>query len=184
MIIRIIIVIAISLIAGFGYQTSVTPSKLVKKEIVETPAKFENIPLDPPPIVIPNTMVWPVPESEITSGFGPRDLDGYHYGLDFGGPYDFPIPAVVSGSVIFAGWNYGLEIRIQGDDGLVYLYGHLNRIDVVVGQTVSMGQQIGLMGSTGFSTGPHLHLEVWENGIPIDPYPLLKDRGETKYIPQ
>jgi murein DD-endopeptidase MepM/ murein hydrolase activator NlpD len=180
MLIRIIIVLTTSLGAGFAYQTSVTPSEPVKNEIVEIPVIVENIPLDPPPIVIPNTMVWPVPESEITSHFGPRDLDGYHYGLDFGGPYNLPIPAVVGGTVIFAGWNYGYEVRIQ-DGHYIYLYGHLNQIDVALGQTVLMGQQIGLMGSTGFSTGPHLHLEIWDNGVPIDPYPVLKDKAVIKY---
>jgi murein DD-endopeptidase MepM/ murein hydrolase activator NlpD len=130
-------------------------------------------------------MVWPFPESEITSPFGPRpELDGYHYGLDFGTGWNDPIPAVTSGTVIFAGWNYGLDIRIQGDDGLVYIYGHLNYINVSVGQYVAMGEIIGLSGSTGFSLGPHLHLEIQENGIPIDPYPLLKDRTQTKYIPR
>ena len=135
--------------------------------------------------VIPNTMVWPFPESTLTSTFGPRDLWGlgFHYGLDFGVDYNTPIPAVVGGTVVFAGWNYGLDVRIQNGQ-YTYIYAHLNRIDVVVGQTVEMGQIIGLVGSTGFSTGPHLHLEVLDNGTPIDPYPLLKQYGEVKYIPK
>jgi murein DD-endopeptidase MepM/ murein hydrolase activator NlpD len=184
MFIRIIIVITTSLGAGFGY-TFISPSEAIKTEAVESTPFVNKSLSDRPPIVIPNTMVWPVPESEITSHFGPRDLLGlgFHYGLDFGGPYNLPIPAVVGGTVIFAGWNYGYEVRIQ-DGQYTYLYAHLNQIDAVVGQTVSMGQQIGLMGSTGFSTGPHLHLEVWDNGVPIDPYPILKDRAEVKYIPR
>jgi murein DD-endopeptidase MepM/ murein hydrolase activator NlpD len=136
--------------------------------------------------VIPNTMVWPFPESTISSTFGDRpDLYwlGHHDGLDFGVDYNLPIPAITEGTVIYAQWRYGLEVRIQNGQ-YTYLYAHLNRIDVVVGQYVQMGEPIGLVGSTGYSTGPHLHLEIWDNGVPIDPYPILKDRGKTKYIPR
>jgi murein DD-endopeptidase MepM/ murein hydrolase activator NlpD len=182
---RIIIVIGTAVSGIFG-----TTAQLVSQNTPETvqtapTAIIEKAPLDKPPIEVPPTMVWPFPESTITSLFGPRpELGGYHYGIDFGVDWNSPIPAVTEGTVIFAGWNYGLDVRIQAPDGLVYIYGHLNRIDVVVGQYVSMGQVIGLVGSTGFSTGPHLHLEVLQDGVPIDPMPMLRERTPTKYIPQ
>jgi murein DD-endopeptidase MepM/ murein hydrolase activator NlpD len=176
MLIRIIIVAAAAL--GFGISTQVP-----KPEPVVAP-EFQKPQIDPAPkvTIIPNTMVWPVAPSEITSYFGDRPQLGYHYGIDFGGTWGVSIPSVTDGTVIFAGWNYGNEIRIQGTDGYTYLYGHLNSIHVSVGQTVSMGQEIGLMGSTGYSTGPHLHLEVWDNGVPFDPLPMLQDRTQTKKI--
>lgn len=135
--------------------------------------------------VIPATMVWPFPESSITSPFGDRPQLGYHEGLDFGTGWNEPVPAVVAGTVVFAQWRYGYEVRVVDPSGqFTYLYAHLNRIDVVVGQYVEMGQSVGLSGSTGFSTGPHLHLEIWDNGVPVDPYPILKDRTQEKYIPR
>jgi murein DD-endopeptidase MepM/ murein hydrolase activator NlpD len=131
--------------------------------------------------IIPNTMVWPVSPTEITSPFGDRpELPfGFHYGLDFGTGWSDPIPAVIGGTVIFAGWSYGNEIRIQNGQ-YTYLYAHLSKIDVVVGQEVAMGEIIGLSGSTGLSLGPHLHLEIWDNGVPIDPYPILVAQTEVK----
>lgn len=176
MLFRIIIVAATAL--GFGL-TSQVAQKPEKPIMVEVP-RPDVVP--DPVVTIPPSMVWPISPTEITSYFGDRPQLGYHYGLDFGGSYNTPIPAVTEGTVIFAGWNYGNEIRIQSTDGYVYLYGHLNSIEVQVGQTVSMGQQIGLMGSTGYSTGPHLHLEVWNNGVPFDPYPMLQDRTQTKIV--
>lgn len=118
---------------------------------------------------------WPFQNIEITSWYGPRDLDGFHYGIDFGATYDVPIMAIAEGTVVFAGWNIGNEVRIQHGN-FTFVYGHLNRIDVQVGQEISTGQIIGLNGSTGFSTGPHLHLEIWNNGVPVDPYPILVDK--------
>lgn len=149
--------------------------------------------IDREPVPIPLTMMWPVAESEITSHFGPRDTSGcwacdsYHTGLDFGGPWNQPIPAIVAGTVTVVGWHYGLGYWVVITDGSrSYVYGHLtaysNPPEVYVGAQVQMGQIIGLMGSTGFSTGPHLHLEIWENNLtPIDPYPILKEQTVQRY---
>lgn len=175
MIIRTIIVAA-SIFAVAHILTPDAPTSLPPKQ---TSSNFCNIVEHTE--TIPNTMVWPVAESEITSFFGPRDLwiSPYHYGLDFGTGWNDPIPAVIGGTVVFAGWNYGNEVRIQNGQ-YTYLYGHLNRIEVVLGQEVAMGQVIGLSGSTGLSLGPHLHLEIWDNGVPIDPYPILKEQTQVK----
>lgn len=158
---------------------------VVGEQSVPTPEPTKDAPVEPVRdvvTVIPNTMVWPFPESEISSPFGDRPDLGYHEGIDFGADYNVPIPAVAEGTVVFAQWRYGYEVRIQDPTGqFIYLYAHLNRIDVVVGQYVQMGESIGLVGSTGYSTGPHLHLEIWDKGVPIDPYPILKDRTQTKY---
>lgn len=131
--------------------------------------------------IIPNTMVWPVSPTEITSYFGERpELPfGFHYGLDFGTGWSDPIPAVIGGTVVYAGWNYGNEVRVQNGQ-YTYLYAHLSEINVSVGQEVAMGEIIGLSGSTGLSLGPHLHLEIWDNGVPIDPYPILVVQTEVK----
>jgi murein DD-endopeptidase MepM/ murein hydrolase activator NlpD len=137
--------------------------------------------------VIPNTMIWPFPESSISSTFGPRpELSwlGHHDGLDFGVDYNTPIPSIAEGTVIYAGWYYGLEIRIADPTGrYIYRYAHLNNFSVSLGEYVAMGQVIGLVGSTGFSTGPHLHLEILDNGVPTDPYPILRDKSKIKYVP-
>jgi murein DD-endopeptidase MepM/ murein hydrolase activator NlpD len=142
---------------------------------------------------IPLTMMWPVAESEITSHFGLRDVtgcwvcDSNHTGLDFGGAWNQPIPASVAGVVTVVGWHYGLGYWVVVSDGSrSYVYGHLaaysNPPEVFVGAQVSMGQTIGLMGSTGFSTGPHLHFEIWENNVtPVDPYPILKEQTVQRY---
>lgn len=132
--------------------------------------------------VIPATMMWPFGEDRISSPFGDRPQLGYHYGVDFGVDYNTPIPAVAAGTVIFAQWNWGNEVRIQDPSGrYIYIYAHLNRIDVSPGQVVSLGQQIGLVGATGYATGPHLHLEIQDNGVPVDPLPLLREFSVVKY---
>jgi murein DD-endopeptidase MepM/ murein hydrolase activator NlpD len=174
MFIRLVIVVAIS---SSALAFNSTPNSI-------TPFEASNLRRDVV-TVIPNTMVWPFPESTISSTFGDRPelyWLGHHDGLDFGVDYNTPIPAVVGGTVIFVGWYYGNEVRIQDPSGrYVYRYAHLNDFSVNVGDYVQMGQTIGLVGSTGFSTGPHLHLEILDNGIPVDPYPLLKEKTKVKY---
>lgn len=119
-------------------------------------------------------------DGPITSGFGMRvhPILGYgrlHAGIDFGGAYGSPIRAADAGTVIFAGWygGYGKAVIISHGGGLTTLYGHASAIYVSEGQIVQRGQLIAAVGSTGFSTGPHLHFEVRQAGEPIDPQQYL-----------
>ena len=125
------------------------------------------------------SMSWPV-SGTITSPFGWRHspfgggLD-FHPGLDIGAPMGTTITAAAGGTVISAGWygGYGNYILIDHGGGVATGYGHCSRIFVAAGQTVQRGQAIGAVGSTGASTGPHLHFEVRVNGKPVDPAPRL-----------
>lgn len=109
--------------------------------------------------------IWPA-KGVLTSGYGWR-WGRMHKGVDIAAPIGTPIVAAAPGEVVFAGWNsggYGNLVKIKHEDGSVTLYAHNNRILVRTGQYVDQGQQISEMGSTGFSTGPHLHFEVHPNG--------------------
>ena len=112
----------------------------------------------------------------ITSGFGLRmhPLLRYmrmHKGLDIGAPWGTPVYAAIAGVVKVAGRSagYGNLIKLDHGGGIASGYGHLSRILVRPGQQVARGQQIGAVGSTGMSTGPHLHWEVWKNGVAVNP---------------
>ena len=112
----------------------------------------------------------------ITSTFGMRrhPILGYrrmHSGVDFGGGYGAPIYAVSDGTVTIAGrtGGFGNYVKLSHGAGLGTGYGHMSRIAVRLGQHVSRGQVIGYIGSTGLSTGPHLHFEVYRNGVPVNP---------------
>lgn len=124
------------------------------------------------------SMTWPVPASHrITSNFGYRQCPFHgrelHPGIDIGAPSGSAIVASGSGKVIYAGWRggYGNTIIIDHGDGVTSLYGHQRSggIRVSTGQHVKAGQRIGTVGSTGNSTGPHLHWEVRVNGSPRNP---------------
>lgn len=119
--------------------------------------------------------------TRLTSGFGWRmhpiaKVRKFHNGLDIGAPTGTPILAAGDGVVEFAGWNkgYGNLTRIEHGAGLSTRYGHQSKLLVSKGQRVSAGQVIGLVGSTGYSTGPHLHFEVRQNKVPQNPYNYLK----------
>ncbi|BAZ38246.1 peptidase M23B [Calothrix sp. NIES-4101] len=119
-------------------------------------------------------------DAPISSPFGWRThpVLGYrrlHTGIDFAGAYGSPIRAADSGTVIFAGWygGYGNAVIISHGKNIATLYGHSSRLYVSEGQSVQRGQQIAAVGSTGLSTGPHLHFEVRRNGTPIDPSGFL-----------
>ena len=116
---------------------------------------------------------WPV-SAPITSPFGWR-WGRMHEGVDLGAAYGTPIAAAGSGTVIYAGWlgGYGNLTVIDHGGGLATAYGHQSRIAVSVGQQVTRGEIIGYVGSTGHSTGPHLHFEVRVNGQPVDPLGYL-----------
>jgi murein DD-endopeptidase MepM/ murein hydrolase activator NlpD len=106
--------------------------------------------------------------------FGGGNLE-YHKGQDISVPTGTPVSATADGVVVIARWvkGYGNGIYIDHGNGIMTRYGHLSRIDVVEGQAVKKGQQLGLSGSTGRSTGPHLHYEVRINGVPVSPLPYL-----------
>jgi murein DD-endopeptidase MepM/ murein hydrolase activator NlpD len=124
----------------------------------------------------------PVPgEIDTTSGFGMRvdpflHIPAMHTGLDFRGEMGEPIRATAAGTVTHTGWSggYGKMVEIDHGNGLSTRYGHLSSIDVEVGQTVRIGQVIGRLGSTGRSTGPHLHYETRVDGEAVDPQRFLR----------
>lgn len=125
--------------------------------------------------------VWPAPNSRvITCPYGGRSypLDGsydFHLGTDIGAAYGTPVVAYQSGTVIIAEyhWSYGNYIVVDHGNGLSTLYAHMSALNAGVGTKVSAGQVIGAIGSTGSSTGPHLHFEVRINGSTVDPAPYL-----------
>jgi len=114
-------------------------------------------------------LIWPI-HGPVTSEFGPR-WGGFHPGIDIAPPFGTPIHAAKAGVVILAGptGGYGNFVLIDHGGGLVTGYGHQSRLAVSEGQTVSQGQVIGYEGSTGASTGPHLHFEVRINGTVQNP---------------
>jgi murein DD-endopeptidase MepM/ murein hydrolase activator NlpD len=124
----------------------------------------------------------PVPgEIDTTSGFGMRvdpflHVPAMHTGLDFRGDTGEAIRATAAGTVTHTGWSggYGKMVEIDHGNGLSTRYGHLSSIDVEVGHHVRSGQIIGRMGSTGRSTGPHLHYETRIGGEAVDPQRFLR----------
>lgn len=104
-----------------------------------------------------------------------------HQGIDIAGPIGSPILAAAAGTVEFAGWTsggYGNLIEIRHADGSLTRYAHLDRVGVQLGDRVTQGQVIGAMGSTGRSTGPHLHFEVHLLGQgAVDPIGVLAQGG-------
>ena len=99
----------------------------------------------------------------------------FHGGLDFAIDYDTPVLATGGGTVIYADWygGYGNAVIVDHGGGITSLYAHNNELKVYEGQPVQAGQVVALSGSTGLSTGPHLHFEVRENGEPVDPKDYL-----------
>ena len=127
------------------------------------------------------TFANPCPGSHVTSTFGHRDFDNkFHKGLDLGtGSQNIPTYAAEAGTVTFAGraGAAGNLIVIEHEDGLVTKYMHHSRMYVKIGQKVEKGQQIGLSGTTGYSTGNHLHFQVEKNGVAMNPAIYLMDGG-------
>lgn len=116
---------------------------------------------------------WAVP---VTSPFGWRvhPITGqykFHSGVDLGFDYGDVVQAMMPGKVVYCYWwgGYGNCVILEHPNGDHTLYGHMSRIDVSYGQNVARGQALGRIGSTGLSTGPHLHLEWWHNGAYMDP---------------
>jgi murein DD-endopeptidase MepM/ murein hydrolase activator NlpD len=118
-------------------------------------------------------LIWPV-SGPVTSGFGMR-WGRMHTGIDIAVPSGTPVHASASGVVVYAGWmsGYGNLVAIDHGGGLATAYAHNSSLLVSVGQHVSQGDVISLSGSTGHSTGPHVHFEVRVNGVPVDPLQYL-----------
>jgi murein DD-endopeptidase MepM/ murein hydrolase activator NlpD len=123
----------------------------------------------------------PAPGRAISSTFGVRKdpllgTPAHHSGMDFRAPAGSPARASAAGKVVTAGWNggYGRMVEIEHSSGFTTRYAHLSKIGVKVGQEVAGGEEIGKVGSSGRSTGPHLHYEIRRNGEAIDPLRFLK----------
>lgn len=121
-------------------------------------------------------------EGQVTSPFGERAhaMGGggaqFHAGIDISVPTGTPVRAAQEGTVVFAGYNgaYGKVVKLDHAHGFSTLYAHNSRLLVYVGQSIEAGQVICLSGSTGRSTGPHLHFEVHKDSWPVDPLPYLE----------
>ncbi|MDQ3708049.1 MAG: M23 family metallopeptidase, partial [Actinomycetota bacterium] len=123
--------------------------------------------------------LWPA-DGVKTSDFGWRTHPIFgtgrlHSGIDIGAAYGSPISAAASGTVVSAGTmsGYGNVVVLDHGGGIATLYAHQSSVAVGTGQAVQRGQTIGYVGSTGYSTGPHLHFEVRVSGTPVDPMGYL-----------
>ena len=123
----------------------------------------------------------------VTSQYGPRihpvtgNVYSFHYGIDLGIPAGVKAPAAADGTVTFAGWSdgYGNYVVVEMADGTSFAYGHLDDIWVNMGDKVKKGDIVGLVGNTGVSTGPHMHIEHIINGERVDPYDFYIKAGWT-----
>ena len=113
----------------------------------------------------------------VTDGFGPRGVR-FHTGIDFPAALGAPVAAAGAGRVAYAGWHgggWGKLVTIAHGNGARTMYAHLSEVNVAVGQRVEAGELVGRVGTTGISTGPHLHFEVRIRGAAADPVPALRD---------
>jgi murein DD-endopeptidase MepM/ murein hydrolase activator NlpD len=125
----------------------------------------------------PLTLEWPAAGTQ-TDGFGPR-WGRMHFGIDIGILRSLDVHAATSGTVAAAGYltgyeGYGNVVAVDAGGGYSVLYAHLSEANVVPGQWVDTGDLIGLAGCTGSCTGTHLHFELRQHGVPVDPAPYLR----------
>lgn len=156
-------------------------NKQVSEEIIKEEVTYEAV----PKIVergtkIPPTYIKPISGGRLSSNFGYRNrptkgASSYHKGVDWATPTGTAVYASCGGTVAKAGWGsgYGYVVYINHPDGRQTRYGHLSKVLVSAGQTVSQGQKIALSGNTGVSTGPHLHFEILINGSQVNPLKYL-----------
>lgn len=134
------------------------------------------------PVSLPHSIVYPLMGARISSSFGTRNhpvlkVTRHHGGVDLAAPVGAPIRSIKNGTVVFADphGGYGNLVVIQHKDGFTSHYGHCDTIKVRPGQKVRGGDIIATVGATGRVTGPHLHLEIRHEGIPIDPETLIEN---------
>ena len=169
-----------------GYRKVVADVTYRNAELVGTDILYENVTVQAVAKIvkrgtkIPPTYIYPV-WGRISSGFGKRKApkkgaSTYHKGVDFAVPIGTAVMASCGGTVTRAGWGsgYGYCVYIQHPDGRATRYGHLSKVLVKAGQTVSQGQKIALSGNTGVSTGPHLHFEILVGGGQVNPLKYLQ----------
>jgi len=160
----------------------ITPSRKFFKKIKEDYFKKEKAKKE----VIPEQFfyaepVFPVENGKIGTGFGYKRVynkwkKSIHWGTDISAPKGTPIRTIFSGKVVLADYLYYTvnTIMVNHGDGFISLYAHLNKILVQKGKFVKKGDVIGLVGSTGRSTGPHLHFGIYINSIPVDPLSIFE----------
>lgn len=150
--------------------------------VLGKPAGSESgLPLASAPASAKGKFLWPVAGRRIStvfqSGHQAIDIDQFPQGGN-------PAQAAADGIVSYAGGSsccsYGLYVILQHKDGYSSLYAHLSKIDVSQGQIVRQGQQVGVTGNTGFSTGPHIHFAIYQNGDPLDPLSVLASGAQIE----
>ncbi len=169
-----------------GRRNIVAETVYVNDKAVERTILKEELVLEAVPKIvevgtrIPPTYIKPLAGGRLSSGFGRRNrptkgASSYHQGVDWATPVGTAIWASCGGTVTRAGWGkgYGYCVYIKHPDGRETRYGHLSKILVSVGQSVSQGQKIALSGNTGVSTGPHLHFEIRIGGAAVNPLKYL-----------
>jgi murein DD-endopeptidase MepM/ murein hydrolase activator NlpD len=161
----------------FAYADHEATASTLVRRFAHTTAGCDNLAKGP----------WTLPvhtDYDLTSSYGPRvspteGITEVHTGQDFAAPAGTPALAVSSGRVSFVGWDggYGNLVRVRHAGGVETFYAHLSATSVRVGQQVETGEQVGAVGTTGNSTGPHLHLEVRVDDQPHDPMAWLERKG-------
>ena len=145
----------------------VPPRRIATRSINRAPSisDIRNV-LKPPSSNQSGNLIWPTSGHYITQYWGWR-----HTGVDIDGHYDSPLYASASGAVEIAGWGrgYGIQALINHQNGFKTRYAHMSKIFVVPGQRVTQGEVIGMVGTTGYSSGTHLHYEVYVNGVRRNP---------------
>lgn len=166
-------------IGDLSYRSS--PERIARSRLSE-PLIIEQA-MQPAPKISPRPPSWvqPLTSYDVSSCYTWR-WGTMHYGIDLSTGWGNPIFSVGSGTVVQSGWKYGgygYSVMVNHGDGWITLYAHASKVLVNVGQKVAAGDRIALVGSTGFSTGPHLHLSVTRNdfGNWVNPKPWLLDRG-------
>ncbi len=155
---------------GVDVKRQITTNKIIKNPVSQKQLVGTSL---TPPTFASGTFSRPV-LGMLSSRFGFR-WGKTHKGVDLAASYGSNVRAADGGKVIYAGWEsgYGNFVQIDHENGYVSCYGHCSKLCVTVGQRVYAGEKIAEVGSTGHSTGPHLHFEVRKNGVPVNPWPFI-----------
>lgn len=161
-----------AVVADVVYENGTETSRKIIKEEVITPATAKVVEVG---TLTPPTFIKPISGGYLTSTFGPR-WGSFHSAVDWGCGIGTSVMASCSGTVVQAGWNggYGYCITISHGNGMKTRYAHLSKILVSNGERVNQGEVIAYSGNTGNSTGPHLHFEVIENGVKVNPFSYIE----------